>query len=100
MHDVAHFESVNIPSVGIFSSAFKPQATFQAAALGIPGAMRVFVPHPISDQSLAQLLVKGKDVYQAVVDTLTSNDVQMEAALVAEASSSGLAAQAGGECAT
>jgi len=75
MHDGAFFESKGIPSVALVSDAFKPQAQFQAKALGLENAARVFVPHPISDQTASQLHAKADAVFEQVVEALTSNDL-------------------------
>jgi len=51
--------------VPCFSDAFQNQASFQASQLGAPPAWAkekcVFVKHPISDQSKAQLTAKAND---------------------------------------
>lgn len=76
MHDGAFFESKGIPSVALVSDAFKPQAQYQAKALGLEDAPRVFVQHPISDQTPAQLHAKADAVFEKVAEALTSNDLQ------------------------
>jgi len=76
MHDGAFFESKGIPSVALVSDAFKPQAQYQAKALGLEEAARVFVAHPISDQTVAQLHAKAEAAFEQVAEALTSNDLK------------------------
>jgi len=71
---VASFEKAGIPAVALLSSEFKPQSQFQAAELGLSNAARVFVPHPISDQSVASIHEKADAVFTAVVERLVSTD--------------------------
>ena len=47
-------------------------ARSQAAQLGLPAAPAVFVAHPISDQTDAQLLARAEAVGPAVADALTT----------------------------
>lgn len=75
MHDGAYFEGKGVPSVCCVSDAFKPQAQYQAASLGYGDAARVFVDHPISDQTTSQLHAKADKVYAATIRALTSNEV-------------------------
>lgn len=71
MHDTAKLEAAGIPAVGLYSSAFARQSQFQANKLGFPSAARVFVAHPISDQTPQQLAAKGCDICDDVVLALT-----------------------------
>eukprot|EP00041_Stephanoeca_diplocostata_P004006 m.40149 g.40149 ORF g.40149 m.40149 type:complete len:94 (-) comp14782_c0_seq6:2553-2834(-) len=75
MHDVVALERAGLPSVALVSSAFKRQAPFQARQLGLATAPCVYVQHPISDQTEAQLRAKAVAVFDAVVTALTSNNV-------------------------
>lgn len=70
MQDVAHFESKGLPSVGVLTTAFKSQARYQAAMLNFPECPHVFVPHPISDQTPAQLDGKADGSAVAVLGWL------------------------------
>mmetsp|Transcript_3683 Transcript_3683/g.9205 ORF Transcript_3683/g.9205 Transcript_3683/m.9205 type:complete len:106 (-) Transcript_3683:227-544(-) len=71
MHDSVRLEAAGVPSVGIYSSAFTRQARFQAEKLGLTSAARVFVPHPISDQTPEQLTAKAAAVFDEVTQALT-----------------------------
>lgn len=75
MHDVAFFERQGLASVALLSSAFAPQAQYQATSLGLEGAVKLFVAHPISDQTLEQMIKKADSVYEDVVRALSSDDV-------------------------
>jgi len=72
MHDGAHFEEKGIPSAVLVSDAFKPQAQYQAKSLGLQNAARVFIKHPISDQTQEQLRQKAERAYTQVVAALTT----------------------------
>ena len=73
-HDGAFFESAGIPSVALVSDAFKPQAQFQASNLGLQDQARVYVSHPISDQTPAALHAKADKVFDKVRIALESNE--------------------------
>ena len=59
MADSCYFESVGVPCAALVSTGFKGQAVFQAQQLGMSKAVRLFVPHPISDCTKAQLEAKA-----------------------------------------
>ena len=64
-HTLAFWERhIEIPCVALVSSAFSQQAAVQSRNLGYEGAHIVFVEHPISDQTVEQLLAKAA----AIVD--------------------------------
>eukprot|EP00035_Acanthoeca_spectabilis_P037800 m.47507 g.47507 ORF g.47507 m.47507 type:complete len:92 (-) comp8868_c0_seq1:301-576(-) len=71
MHDTVTLESLGVPTVGLYSSAFRSQAAFQAEKRGLTAAARAFVPHPISDQTKEQLTAKATAVFDEVVLALT-----------------------------
>ena len=73
MHDVAFFEGAGLASVAVFSSAFGPQATYNAEALGQKRLARVVVPHPIQDNTDAQVTAKAEEVYNAIEAALTKD---------------------------
>eukprot|EP00051_Salpingoeca_urceolata_P032120 m.14357 g.14357 ORF g.14357 m.14357 type:complete len:95 (+) comp4786_c0_seq1:1606-1890(+) len=85
MHDVAFFESKGLPSVAVLSDAFQPQAAYQAQKLGLQATVRLFVKHPISDQTPAQMHAKADVVYGDVVDALTTQPVEIDDSAVAAA---------------
>lgn len=71
MHDTVYFELNGKPSVTIASSEFEDAARTQAAALGMEGARRVFVAHPIQDATDAEMQAKADAVVDAVLAALT-----------------------------
>jgi len=75
MHDGAYFEGQGIVCAVLISDAFKSQAQYQAQSLGYDDAARVFVKHPVSDQTEAQLYSKADQVFADTIIALTSNDV-------------------------
>lgn len=62
-----------MPSVGVLTNQFKSQAEYMAHKSGLTEVPRVFVEHPISDQSSEQLRVKAEAVCEDVVDALEND---------------------------
>ena len=75
MHDVATFEKYGLASVALLSSGFALQAEHQATSLGLDACRRLFVQHPISDATSAELVAKADSVYDAMVSCLITNEV-------------------------
>jgi len=57
----------------MLSSSFKNQAEYQAVQLGAAEMDRVFLEHPISDQTVAQLYAKSDGALDLVLAGLTSD---------------------------
>lgn len=66
-----YFETQGRPAVAIASSEFADAADTQARALGMSGAQRVFVPHPIQDATDEEMRAKAEGVVDAVIAALT-----------------------------
>jgi len=64
-------ESSGIPSVPVATTVFMTAARAQAAALGRPGFDAVYVPHPIQDQTQAEIEAKADAVVAELVARLT-----------------------------
>lgn len=67
---MAHFESKGLPSVGILTTGFAPQAAYQAKSLGCEDAVSLFVKHPISDATPEEMISKADSVYENMVKGL------------------------------
>ena len=74
MHDTVWFEIQGTPAVSIASSEFVDAAETQAKALGMDGARRIFVEHPIQDATDDEMRQKADAVIDEVVRALTEND--------------------------
>jgi alkanesulfonate monooxygenase SsuD/methylene tetrahydromethanopterin reductase-like flavin-dependent oxidoreductase (luciferase family) len=74
LHDTVWFEIQGKPAVSIASSEFVDAAETQAKALGMDGARRLFVAHPIQDATDDEMRAKADGVIDAVIDALTRND--------------------------
>mmetsp|Transcript_55366 Transcript_55366/g.157329 ORF Transcript_55366/g.157329 Transcript_55366/m.157329 type:complete len:93 (+) Transcript_55366:154-432(+) len=74
MHDAAYLESRGVPTVAVISSAFKPQAAYQARMLGLEQVRVEFVQHPISDATKEQMQQKAASAFGGVLRALTSSD--------------------------
>jgi alkanesulfonate monooxygenase SsuD/methylene tetrahydromethanopterin reductase-like flavin-dependent oxidoreductase (luciferase family) len=66
LHDTLKLENMGIASVPVATHEFMTAARAQAAALGRPEFDAVYVPHPIQDQTPAEIEAKA----DAVVDEL------------------------------
>lgn len=75
MHDTAALEKRGLPAVALISSGFAPQAEYQALSLGIEACRRLFVQHPISDATPAEIAAKADRVYDQVVSCLTTDEI-------------------------
>jgi len=71
LHDTLKLESSGIPSVPVATTVFMTAARAQAAALGRPGFDAVYVPHPIQDQTQAEIEAKADAVVAELVARLT-----------------------------
>jgi len=76
VHDISFFENSGRPSVAVFTEAFKPQARYQAKALNAPLCPRIFVPHPISDNTPEQVYLKAEEAFQGILDRLLHDDFE------------------------
>jgi hypothetical protein len=74
LHDTVWFEIHGRPAVTIASSEFVDAAKTQAEALGMAGARRLFVPHPIQDATDDEMRARADAVADAVIDALSRND--------------------------
>ncbi len=70
MHDSVWFEVNGKPSVFVASSAFVDAAQKQADALGLSDVRRVFVPHPIQDQTDEEMLARADATVEAIIEAL------------------------------
>lgn len=60
-----------MPSVPVVTHEFMMAARAQAAALGRPDFDAVYVPHPIQDQTAAEIEAKAEAVLNEVIARLT-----------------------------
>jgi len=62
---------LGLPSVPVATHEFMTAARAQAAALGRPEFDAVYVPHPIQDQTKAEIEAKADAALEEVVARLT-----------------------------
>lgn len=62
---------MGLPSVPVATHEFMTAARAQAAALGRPEFDAVYVPHPIQDQTKAEIEAKADAALEEVVARLT-----------------------------
>jgi hypothetical protein len=71
LHDTIGLENSGIPSIPVATHEFMLAARAQAAALGRPDFDAVYVPHPVQDQTLAELQAKADVALDEIVSRLT-----------------------------
>jgi alkanesulfonate monooxygenase SsuD/methylene tetrahydromethanopterin reductase-like flavin-dependent oxidoreductase (luciferase family) len=71
LHDALKLEGLGIPSVPVATHEFMTAARAQAAALGRPDFDAVYVPHPIQDQTRAEIEAKADAAVEELVERLT-----------------------------
>ena len=72
MHDTLKIESLGLPAVPVATHEFMTAARAQAAALGRPEFDAVYVPHPIQDQTKAEIEAKADAIIEEVIARLIS----------------------------
>ncbi|MBZ5607344.1 MAG: hypothetical protein LAP38_03735 [Acidobacteriia bacterium] len=72
MHDTLRLENMGLAAVPIATHEFMTAARAQAAALGRPEFDAVYVPHPIQDQTKAEIEAKADAVLEEVIARLTA----------------------------
>ena len=70
MHDTIRLENLGIPAIAVATDEFILPARAQAAALGRPGFDAVYVPHPIQDQTPAEIQARADAVLGEIVARL------------------------------
>lgn len=71
MHDSVGLENLGIPTVPVATEEFRTAARVQGSRLGRSDLEAVFVPHPIQDQTKAEIEARADAVIDEVVDKLT-----------------------------
>lgn len=71
MHDSARLEAQGTPAVPVATEEFRTAARVQASRLGRSDLEAVFVPHPIQDQTKAEIEARADAVLDEVVEKLT-----------------------------
>jgi hypothetical protein len=71
LHDTLRLEKLGVASVPVATHEFMTAARAQAAALGRPDFDAVYVPHPIQDQTKADIERKADAVVKEVIARLT-----------------------------
>jgi alkanesulfonate monooxygenase SsuD/methylene tetrahydromethanopterin reductase-like flavin-dependent oxidoreductase (luciferase family) len=64
-------ENLGIPSVPVATHEFMTAARAQAAALGRSDYDAVYVPHPIQDQTPAEIAARADAVLEEIIARLT-----------------------------
>ena len=73
MHDSLKLENLGIPSVPVATHEFMTAARAQAAALGRSDYDAVYVPHPIQDQTPAEIAARADAVLEEIIARLTGS---------------------------
>jgi hypothetical protein len=72
LHDSLNLERLGVPVVAVATHEFMTAARAQAAALGRPDYDAVYVPHPIQDQTKAEIEARADASIAEIVSRLTS----------------------------
>jgi hypothetical protein len=72
LHDAIRLENLGIPTISVATDEFTTAARAQGSALGRPDYDPVFVPHPIQDQTSAEIEKKAGDAIDEITRKLTS----------------------------
>jgi hypothetical protein len=72
LHDAIRLEILGIPTVSVATHEFATAARAQASALGRPDYDPVYVPHPIQDQTSAEIEQKARDALDEIAAKLTA----------------------------
>mmetsp|Transcript_7081 Transcript_7081/g.8162 ORF Transcript_7081/g.8162 Transcript_7081/m.8162 type:complete len:100 (-) Transcript_7081:1005-1304(-) len=76
--DIVLYERQGIPAVGVASSAFVPQAKFQAISHGMKDMAIMFVKHPISNCTKNEIRQKADESFNKIVLALKTNEIYRE----------------------
>jgi alkanesulfonate monooxygenase SsuD/methylene tetrahydromethanopterin reductase-like flavin-dependent oxidoreductase (luciferase family) len=71
LHDSVGLEDLGIPAVPVATEEFRTAARVQASRLGRSDMDAVFVPHPIQDQTRAEIEERADAVVDELVRRLT-----------------------------
>jgi hypothetical protein len=72
LHDAIRLENLGIPTVSVATDEFTTAARAQGSALGRPDYDPVYVPHPIQDQTSAEIEQKASDAIDEITRKLVS----------------------------
>lgn len=70
MHDTIRLERLGVPAVPVATTEFVRPARIQASALGRPDLEAVYVPHPIQDQTAAEIAARADAVLAVLLGRL------------------------------
>jgi hypothetical protein len=75
LHDTIKLESFGIRAVPVATHEFMTAGRAQAAALGRPEFDAVYIPHPIQDQTRAEIEAKADAAIDQIVSRLTADAI-------------------------
>jgi hypothetical protein len=78
LHDTIRLENWGIPAVPVATHEFTLPARAQAAALGRPDFDAVYVPHPIQDQTAAEIEAKAAGALGEIIAHLVRGTAHSE----------------------
>jgi hypothetical protein len=70
LHDATNLEKKGLPAVAVATHEFRTAARAQASALGRPDMDAVYVPHPIQDQTPAEIAARADAVLEEIIARL------------------------------
>jgi hypothetical protein len=75
LHDTIKLESLGIRAVPVATHEFMTAGRAQAAALGRPEFDAIYIPHPIQDQTRAEIEAKADAAIDQIVSRLTADAI-------------------------
>ena len=73
MRDGINLAKLGIPSVALVTEEFWAQGNFVAESLGMPGAPRVQLPHPVAGTGSENMSAVAESVAQEILAALESS---------------------------
>ncbi len=73
MRDGINLAKLGIPSVALVTEEFWAQGNFVAESLGMPGAPRVQLPHPVAGTGSENMIAVAESVAQEILAALESS---------------------------
>ena len=72
MHDAVWFQTNNMPAVFVATDEFVDSAVAQSRSLGLPEGRRVYIPHPMQDQTDEEMWTKAEEALEKLLAALVA----------------------------
>ena len=72
MHDAVWFETNNMPAVFVATDEVIDAAVAQSSSLGLSEVPRVYIPHPMQDQTDEEMWTKAEEALDKLLVALVA----------------------------